>query len=180
MHLKGRRKAVSLTAISMLAPVVLRGEFVTLPCGCYAENCRLGFGGTTGLDGESPPTSSASHPDLRSGARMTNVLRRHADATARLIGIINTRRHLIRTVMSATPSSDVALQSVRRVAELAEAVSGHTAELVAIARNSGATWNQIGDALGVTKQAAHERFRHHHLEPAPTPMAVDQVRQALG
>lgn len=37
------------------------------------------------------------------------------------------------------------------------------------ARQDGATWEQIGDALGTTRQSAHERFRHveqQSTEPA--------------
>jgi uncharacterized NAD(P)/FAD-binding protein YdhS len=30
---------------------------------------------------------------------------------------------------------------------------------VSEARQRGLTWQQVGDALGITKQAAHERFR---------------------
>ncbi|MEW9556019.1 hypothetical protein [Nonomuraea sp. NPDC050783] len=32
---------------------------------------------------------------------------------------------------------------------------------VSAARASGASWTEIGDAMGITKQAAHERFRTH-------------------
>jgi len=37
-------------------------------------------------------------------------------------------------------------------------------ELVELARNEGASWSQIAHALGVTTQAAHQRFG-----PPPTP-----------
>ncbi|WP_217707801.1 hypothetical protein [Nonomuraea rhodomycinica] len=32
---------------------------------------------------------------------------------------------------------------------------------VAAAREGGASWSEIGDAMGISKQAAHERFRAH-------------------
>ena len=50
------------------------------------------------------------------------------------------------------------------LAELAEvagrrnATEQRTAELVAAARADGATWQQIGQALGVTRQAAQMRY----------------------
>jgi hypothetical protein len=32
-------------------------------------------------------------------------------------------------------------------------------QAVALLRSSGATWQEVADALGMTRQAAHERFR---------------------
>jgi hypothetical protein len=59
--------------------------------------------------------------------------------------------------------------ALERVAEL----TGQVAELedrqareVARAVFHGATWAQIGAALGVTAQSAHRRFRHVHYDPA--------------
>jgi hypothetical protein len=37
---------------------------------------------------------------------------------------------------------------------------------VARALHWNATWTQIGDTLGVTRQSAHRRFRHLHWNPA--------------
>ncbi len=36
---------------------------------------------------------------------------------------------------------------------------------VARALHWGATWAQIGDTLGVTRQSAHRRYRHLHWDP---------------
>jgi hypothetical protein len=36
----------------------------------------------------------------------------------------------------------------------------YESQLVAEARKQGATWDQIGDALGTQKQNAHRRFGH--------------------
>lgn len=33
------------------------------------------------------------------------------------------------------------------------------ADLVDEARNAGVTWHELGEALGISRQAAHERFR---------------------
>lgn len=40
--------------------------------------------------------------------------------------------------------------------------------VIAVARaiHWGATWRQIADALGVTPQAAHKRYRRLHYDPA--------------
>lgn len=37
---------------------------------------------------------------------------------------------------------------------------------VARALHWEASWSQIGDAVGVTRQSAHRRFRHLHWDPA--------------
>jgi hypothetical protein len=34
-------------------------------------------------------------------------------------------------------------------------------QAVAAARQGGASWAEVGEAMGITKQAAHERFRAH-------------------
>ncbi len=90
------------------------------------------------------------------------VLQTHMESTAQAARFIEMRRRTIYSAYSAParpPSLDLALGTLASVATLARVVSGHTADMVAIARQSGATWSQIGEALGVSKQAAHEHFR---------------------
>ncbi|MGK2950113.1 MAG: hypothetical protein ACSLFP_16190 [Acidimicrobiales bacterium] len=43
-------------------------------------------------------------------------------------------------------------------AALREAADQKLFELVGFARDSGASWSAIGEALGVTTQAAHQRY----------------------
>lgn len=53
---------------------------------------------------------------------------------------------------------DVRLHSMRR---MQQALDRLTFEVVERARKEdGMTWQQIGDALGVSRQAAHERYAH--------------------
>ena len=59
----------------------------------------------------------------------------------------------------ASPGSDG--QDLRAVGDALRAVAASDltlAEQVAAARANGRTWTQIGTVLGVTKQAARERF----------------------
>lgn len=57
---------------------------------------------------------------------------------------------------SVKPGALVGLSAcVKEQGELADRVR----TLVAKARRQGRTWQQIGDALGVTEQAAHKRYR---------------------
>jgi hypothetical protein len=53
---------------------------------------------------------------------------------------------------------------LRASAILRRALDALQQELVGLARDEGASWSQIGAALGVTTQAAHQRFG-----PPPTP-----------
>ena len=48
------------------------------------------------------------------------------------------------------------LEAASRLRQAAEAL---VTELVVQARNEGATWADIGEALGVSTQAAHQRYR---------------------
>lgn len=52
-------------------------------------------------------------------------------------------------------------------AALREAADRKLFDLVAFARDSGASWAAIGEALGVTTQAAHQRYG-----PKPSPRAT--------
>ncbi|WP_157440294.1 hypothetical protein [Actinokineospora inagensis] len=87
------------------------------------------------------------------------------------------REHALPLVEAEPPSwllvkSDVLREQVEELIRtrpevalklLTEIESWHrplTERAVAAARTSGASWNDVGQALGVTRQAAHERFRH--------------------
>ncbi len=63
------------------------------------------------------------------------------------------------TTLAAKPSERDALAYAAALHRTARLVDDGLRAHVAIARDEGATWQQIGDALGMTKQAAHERFR---------------------
>lgn len=60
---------------------------------------------------------------------------------------------------------DSALASLQRTTEQAAAIARTQDQLVGRARHAGATWQQIADALAVTAQAAHKRYRHIHYDP---------------
>jgi len=64
----------------------------------------------------------------------------------------------LRAAMSELTRGDVAqrLEAAQRLRHAAEAL---VAELVAEARKKGATWSDIGGTLGVSTQAAHQKYR---------------------
>lgn len=98
------------------------------------------------------------------------VLRAHMQSTTQTVRVIEMRRQTIYSTYSAPdcpPSLDLALGTLASVAALSRVVGGHTAEMVAIARKAGASWSQIGEALGVSKQAAHKQFREPPTAAAP-------------
>lgn len=51
-----------------------------------------------------------------------------------------------------------ALLHVTAANRSAEAISANRVELIKAARSFGATWAEIGVALGVSRQTAHKRF----------------------
>lgn len=73
----------------------------------------------------------------------------------------------------ADPRSSTAVDDVAPRAVPLELVSSLTAEIAAVTRRrevavflaveAGASWAEIGDALGVSAQAAHKRYRWLHF-----------------
>jgi hypothetical protein len=66
------------------------------------------------------------------------------------------------TMRSAVGRTEVAqrlagAELMKVAAELSE-VEGHVAEAVQGARDAGASWAEVGDALGITRQAAQQRY----------------------
>lgn len=58
----------------------------------------------------------------------------------------------------ASTKLDGALAGLSRVNAMAEEMSAIVRRTVGDVRSDGATWEQIGQALGVSKQAAHHRY----------------------
>jgi hypothetical protein len=55
---------------------------------------------------------------------------------------------------------DIALKIANRAAAAVRRSEARLDEAVAEARQAGATWTQIGMAVGISRQAAHERWGH--------------------
>lgn len=76
---------------------------------------------------------------------------------------------------SADPAATLAAIAVAE-----ERLAAWKAIAVAHARGRGLTWEQIGDALGISMQAAHQQYRHvgDHGEIAPPlPLPADTPRR---
>lgn len=56
------------------------------------------------------------------------------------------------------PPSEYAVGILDTLSKMAQAIDDETRMYVYGAVRAGATWQQIGDALGVSRQAAHKRF----------------------
>lgn len=54
--------------------------------------------------------------------------------------------------------TDAALRNIATFVELAASYTRGIAGAVETARDKGATWEEVGEVLGVTKQAAQMRF----------------------
>jgi len=57
-------------------------------------------------------------------------------------------------------ASDAALREVERSCDELRAAQQRLEDAVLAARAAGATWAQVGDATGMSRQAAHERWGH--------------------
>lgn len=73
---------------------------------------------------------------------------------------------------SADPTA--LLAGLAHLAEIAERIDWAMLSLVGESRSQAVTWQQIGAALGVTKQAAQQRFAPYVKE------ALDQAAEAAG
>lgn len=58
-----------------------------------------------------------------------------------------------------------ALTATETAAERLQSAEAAVDDTVARALHWGASWTQIGDALDVTRQSAHRRFRHIRWDP---------------
>lgn len=65
-----------------------------------------------------------------------------------------------RTPTAETVALDEALEALERSSAGVRAAQLRLEDAVLAARAAGASWAQIGDAAGVSRQAAHERWGH--------------------
>lgn len=71
--------------------------------------------------------------------------------------------------MSPRPQREALMELMQQDATTVRHLTRAIAETVTSARNHGATWQEIGDALAITKQAAQQRFGHkNHWTAADT------------
>src|SRR4051812_46533530 len=90
---------------------------------------------------------------------------------AQLIAAVDQRA----TERSAIDRVSVAVAAAHEVAGLADALVGHYVDQ---ARQAGHSWSQIGEALGVSKQAVHQKFTAHWAAPDLTRF-TPRARHAL-
>ncbi|MER7805299.1 hypothetical protein ABTX71_33860 [Streptomyces parvulus] len=60
-----------------------------------------------------------------------------------------------------------ALEALTAVRLLAESLTGSRGWITGEARREGATWTEVGQALGMTRQSAWEWFKKYAERPAP-------------
>jgi len=70
----------------------------------------------------------------------------------------NLRRELLALVRRLSDGPLTLEAGLRATAAMRHGLEVLQTELVTTARNEGASWAAIGEALGVTTQAAHQRF----------------------
>ncbi|MEU9508778.1 hypothetical protein AB0D32_21165 [Micromonospora sp. NPDC048170] len=77
-------------------------------------------------------------------------------------------------------AADWPLQALGVLAHVERWHQGVTAQAVAEARAAGRSWAEVGAALGITKQSAHERFRASEQKPARPGAAGSTDRHGSG
>lgn len=65
-------------------------------------------------------------------------------------------------IVTRSTTKEEALAQIRRVHTDCEALRQSLAGWVNVARYAGASWVEVGRALGITRQSASERFRSKH------------------
>jgi hypothetical protein len=65
----------------------------------------------------------------------------------------------VKAIEATHGAAGMSLETLRESAALVQAANDRLAAEVALARKNGITWDAIGQALGVTRQAAWQRFR---------------------
>jgi hypothetical protein len=68
-------------------------------------------------------------------------------------------RRLLRRLKS---QSDFPLEALEAVVEIRHGLKAVERDAVMTARAKGATWDDIAAAIGVTRQAAYQKYRNHN------------------
>ncbi|MGH3827371.1 MAG: anti-sigma factor RsbA family regulatory protein, partial [Pseudonocardiaceae bacterium] len=103
------------------------------------------------------PLPWQTYEALHAAERFGRYLPQDAAAdTARTDTVPNTGRPI--ATNSETRPAEPVLEALTAVETLARVVDRWRARLVRLARTRGAPWTDIGQSLGVSKQAAHERY----------------------
>lgn len=77
-------------------------------------------------------------------------------------------------MMQQTTDGRRGLEAVRRAAEDRRAAELNLDHAVAAARKVGSSWAEIGDAVGISRQSAHERWRR--IDPGEQPQSGESRR----
>ncbi|MEX3611205.1 hypothetical protein VVR12_09175 [Rothia sp. LK2588] len=72
--------------------------------------------------------------------------------------------------------TDPLLLRLRSAQQDVELATQHLEDAVGAARTAGATWQQIGSVLGVSKQAASQKYQN---QATATPQALDHIQREL-
>lgn len=131
----------------------------------------------------SPADQNLVNPDQRSHPRQQPLtdelrcyyddaphrpLRPHCDGVAvvaygptRLCATCDQMRSSVGKGTAARPLPGVELARLIDAARAAVDAEHELDRAARAARHAGASWTHIGDAVGLTRQAAHQRWRHH-------------------
>ncbi|MGH3848871.1 MAG: ATP-binding protein, partial [Pseudonocardiaceae bacterium] len=113
------------------------------------------------------PLPWQTYEALHAAERFGRYLPQDAADTVRPDTGPNTGRQI--ATNSETRPAEPVLEALTAVETLARVVDRWRARLVRLARTRGAPWTDIGQSLGVSKQAAHERYGRARNRPTGGP-----------
>jgi anti-sigma regulatory factor (Ser/Thr protein kinase) len=103
----------------------------------------------------STPLPWQTYEALHAAERFGRYLPQDAAVSGPPTAVVSTERP---TAVSEQCPAEPVLEALTAVETLARVVDRWRARLVRLARTRGAPWTEIGHSLGVSKQAAHERY----------------------
>src|ERR1700761_2197834 len=95
-----------------------------------------------------------------------------ADSRSRVALVLDRNLSVVSSALRGEPDAASALAALLSARTAAEAIEQATRLLVQQARAAGRTWQEIGELLAITRQAAQQRFSQSESEGEHAHLAI--------